>query len=96
MCRQIFAQGAVIDRKPVCGQLRNGFRREEQHGLPRPAMNRGMCVGVAVEAERREYAFSDRSFRDSAPGNADLEDGAGQKSRTGIPACPFSPVTRNG
>ena len=64
---QIFAQGAVIDRKPARGQLRNGFRRDEQHGLPRPAVYFGMCVAVAFNAERREDGFGDRPFGDSAP-----------------------------
>ena len=49
-----------------------------------------MRVGVAFEAERREHAFRDRALGNASAGDVDLEDGAGQKSRTGIPACPFS------
>jgi hypothetical protein len=47
----------------------------------------GMCMGIAFEAERREDSVGDRPFRDSAPGNADLDDGTSQKKerRTGVP-----------
>ena len=41
----------------------------------------GMRVSVAFDTERREYAFSDRSFRNSAPGNTDLEDSTSQKKK---------------
>jgi len=44
-------------------------------------------VGVAVDAERREDGFGDRSLRNAAPGYTDLEDGTGQKEEQGFPTC---------
>jgi hypothetical protein len=49
--------------------------------MPRPAMYFGMRVSIAFDTERRQDSFGDRSLRNSAPGNADLEDGTGQKKK---------------
>lgn len=78
-CGEVLAHGAVEDRIAARDQLVNRFRGHEEYGLPRASVDFRMRVRVAFEAKRSEDRFRDSALGNAAPGNADLDDGAGQK-----------------
>ena len=74
---EIFAERAVIQREALFLQLVDAFGGDDEDRLARSAMDLGIRVSVARDAERGDDAGRNRALGDAAGRNVDLENGRG-------------------
>src|ERR1019366_6173518 len=73
---QVLAQGAVEQRIAARRQGVHYFRRDDQDGFQRAAVDAGVGVQVPLDAERRDPAFGNGSLGQPAGRDVELRDDA--------------------
>jgi hypothetical protein len=73
--REILSERAVIQRKTLFLELVDAFGRDDEDGLAGAAVDLGMRVSVAGNAEWGDYSSRDRTLGHAAWRNVDLENG---------------------